>query len=299
MGDKRLNRSRTELAGFLRHARARLTPADVGLPSGDRRRTPGLRREEVAALAGVGLSWYTWLEQGREINPSERFLDRLADVLQLDELEHRHLFLLAHKRPPAADADSAATVSPMAQRLLGDLTPRPAYVMNARWDVLAWNTPADRIFAFSDHEDTQRNLLWIFFVDPEMRERLVEWEEQAPGILGSFQRSYARVAAHDPTMHETVTAVERLSPTFRRLWNQYQVNAECRGRRTFRIEGIGAVPFEHMSLTLDERQHLYLVLYEADDNNACGAAFKTQMCETVSESEKAHGKGNGCCASVR
>ena len=154
-----LDRTRTELTEFLKSRRERLAPEDVGLPVGRRRRTPGLRREEVAALAGVGVTWYTWLEQGREIGVSADFLDNLARVLKLDAAERRHLFLLAHERPPAEPGKTFCTVPSLAARLIEDLAPHAAYIINLRWDVLASNTPADHLFGFSRHDKGNRNML--------------------------------------------------------------------------------------------------------------------------------------------
>ncbi len=140
-----LERTRHDLAAFLRARRERVSPADVGLPSGGRRRTPGLRREEVASLAGVGLTWYTWLEQGRDIGVSAAFLDSLARVLKLDAAERRHLFLLAHERPPAEPGKTWCVVPPLVRRLMHDLAPHPAYILNLRWDVLTCNEPANQL----------------------------------------------------------------------------------------------------------------------------------------------------------
>src|SRR5690606_1796376 len=143
MLDRRLDRTRIELADFLRRRRESLSPLDVGLPLGKRRRTPGLRREEVAALAGVGLTWYTWLEQGRDINVSSAFLDNIPRVLKLDEPARRHLFLLAHRRPPVRSGRPWCPLPPLVRRLLDDLARRPAYVLNLHWDVIGWNTAAE------------------------------------------------------------------------------------------------------------------------------------------------------------
>ena len=134
MAGRSLDRTRSELTDFLIHHRSKLTPADVGLPSTGRRRTPGLRREEVATLAGVGLTWYTWFEQGRDINVSESFVLRVSKALKLDDAECCHLFLLAHRRPPPVEAYQWQEIPPLVQRLMDDM-PRPAYVMNLRWDV--------------------------------------------------------------------------------------------------------------------------------------------------------------------
>ena len=127
---QRLDRTRADLSEFLRLRRERLRPADLGLPAGGRRRTPGLRREEVAALAGVGLAWYTWFEQGRNISVSATFLENLARVLKLDPAERRHLYLLAHQRPPAEPGRTVCTVPPQVRRLMDDLPARPAYILN-------------------------------------------------------------------------------------------------------------------------------------------------------------------------
>lgn len=254
-----LQRTRGELAAFLRTRREGLTPADVGLPSGPRRRTPGLRREEVAALAGVGLTWYTWLEQGRDIGVSAAFLDNLARVLKLDAAERRHLFLLAHERPPAEPGKTWCEVPPLVVRLMHDLAPHLAYVLNLRWDILAFNAPADRFFGFGAHPPQRRNLLWLLFTDPELRQRLNDWESQAPLMLSSFRRDFAR-ATQEADIHELVDELEGVSPEFKAWWRRHDVHAPCGGVRKLVIDG-KAEPFEHTSLTIDEDRHLRLVVY--------------------------------------
>ena len=254
-----LDRTRTELTEFLRTRRERLTPEDVGLPSGRRRRTPGLRREEVAALAGVGLTWYTWLEQGREIGVSAEFLDNLARVLKLDAAERRHLFLLAHERPPAEPGKTFCTVPSLAGRLVGDLAPHAAYIINLRWDVLAFNAPADALFGFGRHGEGSRNLLRLLFTDPALRDAIVDWHEQAPAMLASFRRDFA-AAREDPDAKALVAQLEAISPEFKHWWRSQDVHAPCTGTRRIRVEGT-PVTFEHTSLTLDGGQHLRLVVY--------------------------------------
>ncbi|WP_295684265.1 helix-turn-helix transcriptional regulator [uncultured Nevskia sp.] len=253
-----LERTRSDLAAFLLARRERLTPADVGLPSGGRRRTPGLRREEVAALAGVGLSWYTWLEQGREIGVSAAFLDNLARVLKLDAAERRHLFLLAHERPPAEPGKTWCVLPPLVRRLMHDL-PHPAFVLNLRWDVLGFNAPADALFGFGSHAPERRNLLWLLFTDPLLHERMDAWEEQAPLMLSSFRRDFAR-ATQEADIHGLVDELERVSPEFKTWWRKHDVHAPCNGVRMLVIDG-KAEPFEHTSLTVDEDRHLRLVVY--------------------------------------
>lgn len=254
-----LERTRPELADFLRTRRERLLPEDVGLPSGKRRRTPGLRREEVAALAGVGLTWYTWLEQGREIGVSADFLDNLARVLKLDAAERRHLFLLAHERPPAEPGKTFCIVPALAARLVEDLAPHAAYIINLRWDVLAFNDPADSLFGFNGHEPGQRNMLRLLFTDSALRDAIVDWEEQAPAMLASFRRDFA-AAREDADAGRLVAELEAVSRAFKSWWRSQDVHAPCTGTRVIRVGG-KPLEFEHTSLTVDGGQHLRLVVY--------------------------------------
>ncbi|ALX94240.1 MULTISPECIES: helix-turn-helix transcriptional regulator [Serratia] len=276
MPPRTLNRTRQELADFLRMKREKLSPQAVGLPSGTRRRTPGLRREEVAALAGVGLTWYTWLEQGREINASVGFLEDLARVLKLDATERYHLFLLAHQRPPVIAGHQWCQVTPLVRRLLDDLTLRPAYVMNLSWDIIAWNPAADRLFAIAERQPQQRNMLWMLFADPELNQRLMGWQEQAPQILASFRRDYAR-APQDATMLQRIQALSEVSPQFRQLWQQHDIHGRCQGQRTFLVAGAGEVTFEHASFIVDEDNHLRLVMYSAQPDCPASAAFEAML----------------------
>src|SRR5215469_5480641 len=186
------NERRLALADFLRKQRAHLSPADVGLPPGLPRRTPGLRREEVAQLANVGTSWYIWLEQGRDVHPSAQVLESLAQALRLTLNERRHLFLLAGQPPPAQVSPVDESVSPAIQQMLDDLNPTPAYVMGRRWDYLAWNRVADKLFTMTDSSAPyERNLVWRLFTNPTMLER-ANWEPLARGTLAEFRIASAR-----------------------------------------------------------------------------------------------------------
>ncbi|MCQ4241802.1 helix-turn-helix transcriptional regulator [Stutzerimonas stutzeri] len=255
-------RNRTELADFLRSRRERITPQEVGLPAGGRRRTPGLRREEVAALAGVGLSWYTWLEQGRDIGVSAAFLENLSRTLKLDATERRHLFLLAHQRLPPEPGKTWCAVPPLVDRLMADLPLRPAYVLNLRWDVLAWNAAADKVFGFSSVPAERRNLLWLLFTAPSMRALLDPWEDQALQILSSFRRDFVR-APLDPDIGTLVRDLEKVDPDFRDWWRQQDIHGPCQGIRYFQVDEIGPVVFDHTSLSIDVDRDLRLVYYAA------------------------------------
>ena len=260
--DARLDRTRSELADFLRRHRERISPLQAGLPLGKRRRTPGLRREEVAILAGVGLTWYTWLEQGRDINVSAAFLDNIAGVFKLDEIERRHLFLLAGHRMPPVSSRRSHGLTPFIRRLLDDLGARPAHVLNLCWDVVGWNAASDALFGFSERDTSEQNMLWMLFSDDTVSSRMEDWDRQAPKILASFRRDYAR-ALDDPEMVALVQRLSDTSPRFRELWRCHDVRGECRGRRSFVRDGTGTVVYEHATFLVDEDQQLRLVVYGA------------------------------------
>lgn len=273
MAQKRtLVRTRQELAEFLRTRRERISPESVGLPVGTRRRTPGLRREEVATLAGVGVTWYTWLEQGREIGVSSAFLDNLARALQLDAAERRHLFLLTHQRPPVEPGKTWCQVPPLVKRLMNDLTTRPSYVLNLRWDVLAWNDAAARVFGFARQPEAYRNLLWMLFTDAELRRVIADWPTQAPRILSSFRRDYAR-ADDDPAIGNLVKELSAHAPEFCQWWRRHEVDAPCQGVRSLELDALGEVGFEHTSLIVDEGRHLRLVVYAVQETDPQAEAF--------------------------
>ncbi|MGF7241929.1 transcriptional regulator with XRE-family HTH domain [Pseudomonas oryzihabitans] len=275
-------RSRIELAEFLRSRRERLTPEEVGLPSGGRRRTPGLRREEVATLARVGLSWYTWLEQGREISVSSTFLDNLSRALKLDATERRHLYLLAQQRPPCEPGRTWCVVPPLIIRLIEDLDARPSYVLNLRWDVLAWNDAADRLFGFSEQIPERRNLLWMLFTSKRLRQLLDPWEGQAVQIFSSFRRDFVQ-GTQDAEIVGLVRDLERVAPEFCDWWNRQDIHGPCQGIRYFRLDGIGQMVFEHTTLTVDVDRHLRLVYYAPQLDGAQNATFERWLKEGEKE----------------
>ena len=274
-----LTRTREDLAEFLRKHREKIAPEEMGLPRGRRRRTPGLRREEVAALAGVGLTWYTWLEQGRDISVSATFLDNLSKALKLDAAERRHLFLLTHQRLPSELGKTWCSVPPLVQTLMDDLPTRPAYILNLRWDVLAWNGAADKLFNFSYYAPERRNMLWLLFTDPAMRQRLAPWETQVSQMLSSFRRDFAR-AAQDPAIDALVEELAKVSTEFKQLWKTQEVNAPCQGVRHLYLEELGDVAFEHTTLTVDEERHLRLVYYALKGSDDDKRAFNEWVAAT-------------------
>jgi transcriptional regulator with XRE-family HTH domain len=225
---------RTELATFLRTQRARLTPADAGLVAGSasgRRRTPGLRREEVAQLSGVGVTWYTWLEQGRDISASAQVIDALARALLLNPDQHRHLRELAGL-PPPEPPPPAGDILPRLRLLADAAMPSPASVYDSHFDYLVWNQAYTRI----RHDPAslppgRRNMLWMMFTDPANRARMVRWETAAQTVLSQFRAAAGR-HPDDPRFTELVTALTEASPQFRDWWAEYPI-------RYFRPAAIG------------------------------------------------------------
>jgi transcriptional regulator with XRE-family HTH domain len=236
---------RAELAEFLRSRRARVRPADVGLPLGSRRRTPGLRREEVAQLADVGASWYTWLEQGREIRVSEPLLERLARVLRLTPAERAHLFLLAQGRPASRLASAPTAVSEALQRTLSAHA-FPAVVSTLRGDFLAWNRPAALLYGdFGRDPPGHRNGLWMMFTDPAQRARMPDWNARAS--VARFRADAARVA--DRSEFDALAAeLCQVSPDFARLWGEHDVVEVTEGAKHVVDPTVGSMLFDHVSL---------------------------------------------------
>lgn len=253
-----MHRRRDDLAEFLRARRDALTPADVGLPEGRGRRTKGLRREEVALLAGVSVTWYTWLEQGRPINASADVLDALARTLRLSEAEHQHLLTLAH--PTVIDRTAQPEHVPDALvRLIASMDPAPAYVLGPRWEFLAWNTAQSRLYPMIDHlRGEECNLLWVMFAEPTARVLVGDWPDQSRRILAEFRAGTVERRGDAQVRH----LVERLleaSPEFAEWWPQLDVaQFETRVRR-YHHPRAGDLAFEYQQLTPSEWPSLKVV----------------------------------------
>jgi transcriptional regulator with XRE-family HTH domain len=253
---------RLALADFLRKHRLQLSPADVGLPPGLRRRTPGLRREEIAQLACIGTSWYTWLEQGRNIHPSVPVLESLAQALRLTSNERRHLFLLAGQSLPPQTPPLEECISPVLQQMLDDLDPAPACVMGRRWDYLAWNNAAERVFAISAASlPYGRNLVWRFFTDPMMREHFFHWEQIARGLLAEFRATSTR-SPGDEWFEELTEALKQVSPEFCQWWQEHDAPRSLNGDKIMEHATLGHLEFQHLTLQVlsdpDVRVSLYM-----------------------------------------
>lgn len=262
---------RDELRAFLRSRRARLSPAEVGLPeSGSRRRTPGLRREEVAALAGVGVSWYTWLEQGRDIHPSPEVLDALARALRLEEAERTTLFALARTelplpagqtRPPERLGDELA---PLAE-IVESLHPNPAYLLGPMTRILAWNAAASAVLGSPDHLPQERRcLLWMLLVDPGGGRENPGREGTARNMVARFRTEYAQHAG-EPAYEQFVAELREHSPWFVRWWGEHEIADTQRGTKTIEHPRLGRLRLHHAQTVPTGAPDLRLTVYAPAD----------------------------------
>lgn len=252
---------RRELADFLRTRRAALTPRDVGLPEGGRRRTPGLRREEVAALAGVGTTWYTWLEQARDVRASRSVLEAVGEALRLTPAEHRHLLRLGRGEEVDLPGVEPEHASPTLRRMIEHLGPNPAYLLSRRWDFLVWNDALAAVFGDpGEVPPERRNHVWLMFTDPLRRELTVDWEATTRVIVARFRADAAR-HVDDPAFERLVAELKEASPDFRRLWRRHEVADDMTGRKVLRHPTVGTLVFEHAALRPGEAPDQRLVLY--------------------------------------
>lgn len=252
---------RQDLADFLHTRRMRLPPEQAGLISGGRRRTPGLRREEVAQLANVGVSWYTLLEQGRDIHPSIEVLHSIADALQLTSDERQHLLLLADQQYLVGTQLSNEEVSPALRRVIDALNPIPAYVVGRRWDYLAWNTAAEHVFSPSKLlPPYEYNIVWRIFTDSEKKIRDPEWEQVAQRVLAEFRADSVRYA-NDEWFKRLITDLQRVSPEFRTWWPHHDVRGRNDARKNIEHPVVGRLMFEHTTLQVSTTPELKVMIY--------------------------------------
>jgi transcriptional regulator with XRE-family HTH domain len=259
---------RRELAGFLRSRRERIAPELVGLPPASRRRTPGLRREEVATLAGVGVTWYTWLEQGRDINASPQVLDAVARTLMLDPHERDHLFRLADA-PDSNGQSECRALPPTAQMLLDQLEPFPAVIRNARYDVLAFNQAFDTLIGPFDHLPfDERNSLWRMFTVPHCRERTLDWEEATRRMVAEYRSAMAEHVA-EPAWKCLVSRLIKASPEFAALWERHEVASPENLTKRYLHPEVGLLKLNYTHLWLDQRLGTRMTTYTpADEQTA-------------------------------
>ena len=251
---------RSEFGDFLRSRRERLTPKAVGLPIGRRRRTAGLRREEVAELAGIGVDWYIRLEQGRTVSPSITTIDALARALRLGKAEHAHLRALAHDadRRPFARESVPETIRRVVQHLNA-----PAYVTGRRWDILAWNTAAEEIFAFGRLAEADRNTLICMLTNPATRRLFGSaWATEAQRMVAQFRATHD-LWAGDPAFLDLLQRLREGSPEFAGWWEAHDIRDMAAGRKSLRHPKKGSLRFEYTTFQANDDPALKLVLYTA------------------------------------
>ncbi len=249
----------TPLGAFLRDRRARMDPASFGF--GGRRRTPGLRREEVAQRANISPTWYTWLEQGRGGAPSADVLDRLAKGLMLTAPEREHLFLLALGRPPAVTYSRPDHVTPRLQRVLDALPNSPAIIKTATWDVIAWNTAAARLLTdYGRLPREERNVLRLIFTDPGTRAAQEDWWNVARYVVGAFRADAARAGA-GAEIKALVDELSRISPEFESLWRENDVASHADGMKRLRHPEHGLIELEFSVFAVEGRPDLGILVY--------------------------------------
>jgi transcriptional regulator with XRE-family HTH domain len=255
------------LGAFLRSRRERLDPSEVGLPQRARRRTPGLRREEVARRAKLSVEWYTRLEQGRGGAPSAQVLDSVAGALLLDRFEREHLFLLAHGVRFEAAAIDADRIDPRFRRALDGFAHGPAYIKTAAWNVIAWNRAARLVL--SDYEamaPEDRNILKILFLDPAKRVRLPEWELEAGRAVSTFRRELTRWDATEGA-EALIEELRARSPDFCRMWAAHDVGMLGEGVKRLAHPIAGDLAMWYSSYAVDGEPGLGLVLYTPDTDD--------------------------------
>lgn len=254
---------RAQLADFLKTRRTRLRPEQFDLPAYPRRRKPGLRREELAGLVGVGVSWYTWLEQGRDINVSDQILSRLADVLQLNEQELSHLFLLARGPLPLPDEQSSESREHLAayQAILDGWGIYPALLVDRYLNVVAWNDSGNRVFGdFFSCSERERNAVWSTFMDPSQRERLVHWEQAARRSIALLRARSDRYA-NETWFGELITDLYQASLEFRTWWPEHNILFTCHDQNEINHPLIGSLAFQGTTLVMPEHPDLQIMVH--------------------------------------
>ncbi|SDD71370.1 Helix-turn-helix domain-containing protein [Paenibacillus sp. UNCCL117] len=268
------------LAEFLVSHRARLQPVDVGLPAGTRRRTPGLRREEVAQLAGVSTTWYTWLEQGREITVSPQVLECVAAALRLNEDERHYLFALASEQPSqtaSAGASETGAMPPSLHILLTELASCPAIVSDRRCQIVGWNDAAAAVFMeFDQVPPEERNLIWLLFTRKEFRALAANWYEFVCGFLAIFRYYYGRYVG-DPWYGEFIARLSEQNPDFLSIWNRNDVSPAPEVFIEFRHAKAGKMLFDLSSLQVQGPTDLRISVYTPSPGSDTAAKLGLAM----------------------
>lgn len=253
-----------ELSRFLKSARARLSPVDVGLPVGERRRTKGLRREEVAALAGMSVTWYTWFEQGREVQLSVPMIERLGRTLRLDPTEREFLFALAQHRPPPLETQIDEDIRPATQHMMDSLA-IPALIIVEDWTVIGWNALVARAFRdYGKLPRNERNLFKILMLDDSYRTDSEHFQEMAHRLVARFKWDYSRTSK--PEIFDAIIAeMLEKSELFRECWKESEILPYFEHVNTTVMPGVGDISFWHSSYAVEGAPGQRLILFAPHD----------------------------------
>ncbi len=275
------------LSTFLKAQRAKILPESVGLPAGPRRRTPGLRREEVAQLAGVSPTWYTWLEQGRDIKVSTSVLDSIAQVLQLTVDERKYLYALALETGPGASLlkEEHPEISPSLQRILQELRFCPTIISDRRYHILGWNQAAAHVFLdFQQVPVEQRNMIRLLFTRKELQRLAVNWEHFVSGFLAIFRAYYGQYV-EDQWYDQFLEEMRGLHPDFHRLWEESRVSSAPEVLIQFRHAKAGKMLFHLTSLQIQGNADLRCSIYTPVPDSPTDAKLRKLMEQSVPTGE--------------
>lgn len=272
------SKSRAGLADFLQNRRARLHPEQFHFPAMQRRRTRGLRREELAQLVGVGVSWYTWLEQGRDIQVSDQVLERLADVLQLNEEEYRHLFHLARGSNSFLDEQADQKYLPNATtQIILDGFNYPARLFDPRLNVVGWNESANRVFGdYASRTARERNAAWFHFMHPAARTFEAHWELAAWHCLAALHAKYDQ-HPDDRWLTELIIELQRVSPEFRAWWPEHEIVLDCGNVYEINHPLVGRLALHPTVFPISEQPELQMIVYTPLPQEDTAAKLKVVM----------------------
>ncbi|MEW9701706.1 helix-turn-helix transcriptional regulator [Paenibacillus sp. SI8] len=272
-----------ELGDFLRTRRMRLSPKEVGLHvESSRRRIDGLRREEVAALSGVSLAWYTYLEQGRSIRVSDQVLESLARTLKLDKDERTYLFQLAGQWLPDDSLPASSNeerISPALQLILDEFRHYPSYIIGRRWNIIAWNRLASELFGYThETDDFERNLIWRMFTKSNYRQLFEGWENMAKGMLAQFRSFYGKYS-DDPWYNELVNRLMETSSEFAAWWPRHDVFGIPEGYKSMNHPVAGELYMDYNSFILADDQNMIMTVFTPQPGTDTGDKLKRFYCD--------------------
>lgn len=269
------------LATFLRTRRERLTPTQAGIQGGGRRRTSGLRREEIAQLAGISVTWYTWIEQGRDVQCSAQVLESLARVLRLQAHEKHYLFSLIGLQP-TPQPHQQSNINPTLQNLLEHQGNYPAYIMGRYWQLLAWNQAAVKLFGdFDAIPLIEQNMMTYVFLRPETRAFLLNWGERARRLVAEFRIDCSKYL-DDPYLIEMVERLSQTSHEFKKFWDEHNVQLRDGGRRDFIHPALGHLIFDQTTLKLSSDEDIKLIIHTPQPDHQTDARWRAFLAETSS-----------------